>query len=407
MSLEQIRTLVDASTDGRRRAQGAPGRAGPPPGRPERSRHLPRTRWSARARHHHLPRLPGPRGRHRRRDPARSPTVGRTFSRAQVTPGGRSWCSDLDHNNVGLKVAPCLGRPPAPVPRIRPPIRPSSPPSSASSRSCRPTPPARRTSRSATPTPSGVGTRSYIDDGTSCQRSNYAYPKLVAAAGYALNWGLLRRHHRHRDERPAQRPDQHHHATSPSPSAATTPVSAACSPSAPSRAGCRTATARSTRRSRSSTTPCPGGSARSTPSIRSGRPTPSWSWSATPRVFMGEDCNAATFFRRPRETRSTPPPTCSTPSCRRRRRQGLQVGEPHLPFTGHAVCDDVEWLNGFSNPSARATTPTASGTLRLPAARRRTARRLTPHRIRRAPLVEPTHAAKLGGHRSARAGDER
>ena len=25
---------------------------------------------------------------------------------------------------------------------------------------------------------SGVGTRSYIDDGTSCQRSNYAYPKL-------------------------------------------------------------------------------------------------------------------------------------------------------------------------------------------------------------------------------------
>ena len=36
---------------------------------------------------------------------------------------------------------------------------------------------------------SGVGTRSYIDDGTSCQRSNYAYPKLVATQkGYALNF---------------------------------------------------------------------------------------------------------------------------------------------------------------------------------------------------------------------------
>ena len=36
---------------------------------------------------------------------------------------------------------------------------------------------------------SGVGTRSYLSDGTSCQRSTYAYPSLIAAArGYALNF---------------------------------------------------------------------------------------------------------------------------------------------------------------------------------------------------------------------------
>jgi len=36
---------------------------------------------------------------------------------------------------------------------------------------------------------SGVGTRSYIADGSSCQRSTYAYPSLVAAAkGYSLNF---------------------------------------------------------------------------------------------------------------------------------------------------------------------------------------------------------------------------
>src|SRR5690349_6126454 len=36
---------------------------------------------------------------------------------------------------------------------------------------------------------SGVGTRSYISDGTSCQRSTYAYPELVAASrGYALSF---------------------------------------------------------------------------------------------------------------------------------------------------------------------------------------------------------------------------
>src|SRR5688500_4909692 len=36
---------------------------------------------------------------------------------------------------------------------------------------------------------SGTGTRSYISDGTSCQRSTYAYPSLIAASrGYALNF---------------------------------------------------------------------------------------------------------------------------------------------------------------------------------------------------------------------------
>src|SRR3712207_2019085 len=36
---------------------------------------------------------------------------------------------------------------------------------------------------------SGTGTRTYLDDGTTCQRSVYAYPSLVAAAkGYSLNF---------------------------------------------------------------------------------------------------------------------------------------------------------------------------------------------------------------------------
>src|SRR6188472_2138363 len=36
---------------------------------------------------------------------------------------------------------------------------------------------------------SGTGTRSYISDGTSCQRSTSAYPSLIAAQkGYALNF---------------------------------------------------------------------------------------------------------------------------------------------------------------------------------------------------------------------------
>ena len=36
---------------------------------------------------------------------------------------------------------------------------------------------------------SGVGTRTYLNDGTSCQRSVYAYPSLISAArAYTLNF---------------------------------------------------------------------------------------------------------------------------------------------------------------------------------------------------------------------------
>ncbi len=50
-------------------------------------------------------------------------------------------------------------------------------------------PPRRRTSPSATPTPRAPAPADYIDDGTSCQRSTYAYPSLIAAArGYSLNF---------------------------------------------------------------------------------------------------------------------------------------------------------------------------------------------------------------------------
>src|SRR6478736_5575621 len=36
---------------------------------------------------------------------------------------------------------------------------------------------------------SGTGTRTYLNDGTSCQRSVYAYPSLISSArGYALNF---------------------------------------------------------------------------------------------------------------------------------------------------------------------------------------------------------------------------
>ena len=52
------------------------------------------------------------------------------------------------------------------------------------------------------------------------------------------------------------------------------------------------------------------------------------------------------------------------------RRRASAFANPTSRFVGHAVCDDVEWLNGLSNPDRRE----------LPPQRRRAPRRLRPHR---------------------------
>ena len=86
---------------------------------------------------------------------------------------------------------------------------------------------------------SGTGTRSYINDGTSCQRSAAAYPSLLSVSkGLTLNFRACsgatgRRRDRHAAERPVER----HHPRLDLGRAATTPGSPTSSPSAPSPAG--------------------------------------------------------------------------------------------------------------------------------------------------------------------------
>ena len=82
-----------------------------------------------------------------------------------------------------------------------------------------------------------------------------------------------------------------------------------------------------------------------------------------PRIFNGEDCNAATFFSPARGgPGSTRPPTCSTPrSASARPPHGFSFVDPRTAFTGHAVCDSPEWINGLSNPIAESYHPNRTG----------------------------------------------
>ena len=92
------------------------------------------------------------------------------------------------HDSTGRDTTPTTAR--AATPRSGPQRSPASVPA------CSPPPPR---SRQAPRSPayvalgdsysSGVGTRSYLNDGTSCQRSVYTYLSLIASAkGYALNF---------------------------------------------------------------------------------------------------------------------------------------------------------------------------------------------------------------------------
>jgi lysophospholipase L1-like esterase len=81
-----------------------------------------------------------------------------------------------------------------------------------------------------------------------------------------------------------------------------------------------------------------------------------------PRLFNGEDCNAATWFSPSDESllNQTADLLDSTISARAAA-HGFAFVNPEPAFVGHAVCDNPEWLNGLSNPIMESYHPNTSG----------------------------------------------
>ena len=88
-----------------------------------------------------------------------------------------------------------------------------------------------------------------------------------------------------------------------------------------------------------------------------------------PRIFNGEDCNAATWFSPAEETRLN-----QTADLLRDKlsQAATRAGANFIfrdvipPFVGHAVCDggggsSTEWINGLSNPVGESYHPKVSG----------------------------------------------
>jgi lysophospholipase L1-like esterase len=83
-----------------------------------------------------------------------------------------------------------------------------------------------------------------------------------------------------------------------------------------------------------------------------------------PHLFMGEDCNAGTFFSPDEETRLNQTADMLRDKLRAaatRAGTNFVFKDAIPPFVGHAICDTVEWLNGLSNPTSESYHPNRAG----------------------------------------------
>ena len=81
-----------------------------------------------------------------------------------------------------------------------------------------------------------------------------------------------------------------------------------------------------------------------------------------PRIFNGEDCNAGTWFSPTEESRlNATADLLNSKTSSAASAKGFSFANPTSRFVGHAVCDDVEWLNGLSNPVSESYHPNRPG----------------------------------------------
>ncbi|TDV55215.1 SGNH/GDSL hydrolase family protein [Actinophytocola oryzae] len=81
-----------------------------------------------------------------------------------------------------------------------------------------------------------------------------------------------------------------------------------------------------------------------------------------PRLFNGEECNALARISPAEQTSlNATADLLATTIGGRAAAHGFGFVDVRTAFTGHAVCDDVEWLNGLSNPVLESYHPNVAG----------------------------------------------
>jgi lysophospholipase L1-like esterase len=210
---------------------------------------------------------------------------------------------------------------------------------------------------------SGVGTRSYLNDGSSCQRSVYAYPSLIAAArAYSLNFRACS------GAKVADVRNTQLSALSASTSYVTISVGGNDAGFAdvltecalPGWASNCNGAVDGAQHYIANTLPSSLASLYS--SIRSKAPSARVVVVGYPRIFNGEDCNALTWFSPDEESRlNSTADLLNSKLSAAASAKGFGFANPTSRFIGHAVCGDPEWINGLSNPISESYHPKVVG----------------------------------------------
>lgn len=210
---------------------------------------------------------------------------------------------------------------------------------------------------------SGVGTRSYINDGTNCQRSVYAYPSLIASAkGYALNFRACS------GATVADVTGSQLSALSSSTAYVTMSVGGNDAGFASVLTECAKPAWMSNcngaidRAQSYINNTLPGSLSTLYSSIRSRAPYAKVTIVGYPRIFNGEDCNAFTWFSPTEEARlNATADLLNSRLSTAASAKGFSFANPTSRFIGRAVCDSPEWINGLSNPISESYHPKVDG----------------------------------------------
>lgn len=210
---------------------------------------------------------------------------------------------------------------------------------------------------------SGTGTRSYLDDGTSCQRSVYAYPSLIAAnRSYVLNFRACS------GATVADVSNLQVSALSSSTTYASITVGGNDAGFASVLTECALPAWASDcngaidRAQSIITTQLSGRLSTLYAAIHSRTPHARVVAAGYPRVFDGQDCNALTWFSPAEESRlNATADLLDTRIQAAAAGAGFTFSNPTSAFLGHAVCDRPEWLNGLSSPTSESYHPNRLG----------------------------------------------
>lgn len=210
---------------------------------------------------------------------------------------------------------------------------------------------------------SGVGTRTYLADGTTCQRSVYAYPSLIAAArGYALTFracsGTTVANVRSSQLSALGTGTAYVTISVGGNDAGFSSVLTECA-----KPGWLSSCNAAVDRAQAVITgTLPASLHALFASIRSLAPNAAVVVAGYPRLFNGEDCNLFTWFSPSEETRLNQ--TADLLDARlgsAATAVGFSFANPTSAFVGHAVCGSPEWLNGLSYPVSESYHPNRTG----------------------------------------------